>query len=147
MDPQAARDVIAKAWHAIDVADWDTLRALGHKDSAIRSGATEWHYGPDGIAALFAHYRENYDLDMRDYRTIVMGDKAAVETRLKLTYRTTKAGFPEARGQSTIVPVGSFITFREGLFFRTQMILSIDDWMRVFTADPDPDFAGQEGAG
>lgn len=144
MDPEVAKTLIEKAWRAIDEADWDTVRALGHKDSAIRSGASQWVFGNYSISDWFEHYRENYELDLSDHTTIVMGDRAAVETRLKLTYHTTKAGFPEACGQFTVVPIASFITFRDNLFFRTHMIMSIDDWMRVFMSEPRADFVPKE---
>ncbi|MEC7762560.1 MAG: hypothetical protein VX874_11695 [Pseudomonadota bacterium] len=145
MDPQIARDQIAKAWNAITHSDWEALGSVGHEGSAVRSEGSAWATDRGAIVDYFRHYAANYHLDMSNYTAIVMGERAAVETRLKLTYHTTKDGFPEARGQSVIVPVGTFITFRENLFYRTQMFLSIEDWMRIFTADPAPQGAG-EGA-
>ncbi|MAM59880.1 nuclear transport factor 2 family protein [Maritimibacter sp. UBA3975] len=137
MEPQQAKALIDTAWRAISQCDWDTLETLSHPDAAMRYGASQRVAGPGGVRAFFEHYGQNYRLDMRDYHPLVSGDRAAVETRLRLTYHTTKAGFPEARGQFAVVPFASFITFRDNLFYRTHLVYSLDDWMRVFDAAPE----------
>ncbi|NAZ37517.1 ketosteroid isomerase-related protein [Rubellimicrobium sp. CFH 75288] len=58
------------------------------------------------------------------------GDRAAAEYTIHGRYLSTDEGLPEARGQSYVLPVGSFFAIRDGRIARVSTHYNVPDWVR-----------------
>jgi steroid delta-isomerase-like uncharacterized protein len=62
------------------------------------------------------------------------GTRAAAEFTVNGTYLETDAGLPEARGQSYVLPAGSFSRSEDGRILRVTTYYNLADWMRQVSA-------------
>ena len=58
------------------------------------------------------------------------GTRAAAEFVVHGTYIATDDGLPEARGQSYVLPAGTFFTLRGGRIARVTTYYNLADWVR-----------------
>ena len=50
------------------------------------------------------------------------------------TYLQTDEGLPEAKGQTYVLPAGTFFTIRDGKIARVTTYYNLADWMRQVSA-------------
>ena len=50
------------------------------------------------------------------------------------TYLATDEGLPEAKGQTYVLPAGSFFTIRDGKIARVTTYYNLAEWMRQVSA-------------
>lgn len=57
------------------------------------------------------------------------GGRAAAEFVVHGTYLATDDGLPEARGQTYVLPAGTFFAVRDGLIARVTTYYNLEDWL------------------
>jgi len=76
------------------------------------------------------HMNRCYRETLTDMVVFTAEDRAAAEYVVNGTYLETDAGCPEARGQTYVLPAGSFFTLRDGKIARVTTYYNFADWAR-----------------
>lgn len=62
------------------------------------------------------------------------GTRAAAEFVVHGSYLATDEGLPEAKGQTYVLPAGSFFTLKDGLITRVVTYYNLADWVKQVSA-------------
>jgi steroid delta-isomerase-like uncharacterized protein len=62
------------------------------------------------------------------------GNRVAAEFIVNGTYLATDAGLPEARGQTYVLPAGSFFSVEDGKITRVVTYYNLADWIAQVSA-------------
>ncbi|WP_417725925.1 ketosteroid isomerase-related protein [Roseovarius sp.] len=62
------------------------------------------------------------------------GTRAAAEFVVNGSYLATDEGLPEAKGQTYVLPAGSFFTLKDGLITRVVTYYNLADWVKQVSA-------------
>jgi steroid delta-isomerase-like uncharacterized protein len=83
------------------------------------------------FAEFCAHMSRCYREELTDMVILASADgtRAAAEYTVNGTYLETDPGLPEARGQSYVLPAGSFFTLKNGRIVRVTTYYNLADWM------------------
>ena len=78
-------------------------------------------------ARMTHHYREQ----LQDIAVMVSkdGTRAAAEFNVNGTYLATDSGLPEAKGQTYMLPAGTFFAIRGGKIARVTTYYNLTDWL------------------
>lgn len=112
--------------------DWDRLGQFSNLEGTLHITEAAYLKGVQAVSAYIDHYLEYYDLSVTKLGIIVDGDKAAVELKLKIIYKKQKPGMPACTGQSAIVPMSVFLSFKDEIAQSGRLTYSLEDWLAVF---------------
>ena len=87
-------------------------------------------HGKEKFRAFCEHMNRCYQETLKDIVVFEAegGTRAAAEFMVHGTYLETDDGLPEARGQSYLLPAGSFFTLEDGLITRVVTYYNLADW-------------------
>ena len=87
--------------------------------------------GKDKFRAFNARMEHNYKERLENVTVMVSkdGTRAAAEFNVHGTYLNTDTGLPEAKGQTYILPAGTFFVVRDGKIARVTTYYSLTDWL------------------
>jgi steroid delta-isomerase-like uncharacterized protein len=90
--------------------------------------------GRAAFAEFCSHMGVSYREELRDlvifHPADHAGGRAAAEFMVHGTYLQTDPGLPEAKGQTYILPGGSFFALRDGKIARVTTYYNMQDWIR-----------------
>jgi steroid delta-isomerase-like uncharacterized protein len=110
---------------------------------ALLDPDVEHHVNEGGIRRgkiLFAEFCAHMSHCYRERLTDIVvfasedGTRAAAEFVVNGEYLRTDSGLPEARGQTYVLPAGSFFTLRNGRISRVTTYYNLADWVRQVSA-------------
>lgn len=89
-------------------------------------------HGTELFRAFCGHMATCYREELTEIVLFVTpdGTRGAAEYVVNGTYLATDAGLPEAKGQSYVLPAGSFFTLRDGRISRVTTYYNLADWIR-----------------
>jgi steroid delta-isomerase-like uncharacterized protein len=128
--------VIEAYYDAFNRGDVEGMLALLDPD-------VEHHVNEGGIrrgkilfAEFCAHMSHCYRERLTDFVVFASedGTRAAAEFVVNGEYLRTDSGLPEARGQTYVLPAGSFFTLRNGRISRVTTYYNLADWVRQVSA-------------
>ncbi|GAA0299327.1 ketosteroid isomerase-related protein [Rhodovulum strictum] len=126
------QDVIERYFAAFNAGDTQGMLAELAEDIEHHVNEGVIRRGKPAFAEFCAHmsrcYRERLT-DMVIFETRD-GTRAAAEYVVNGTYLETDAGLPEARGQTYVLPAGSFFTLKDGKIARVTTYYNLADWLR-----------------
>lgn len=126
------RDVIDRYFTAFNAGDTGGMLAELAEDVEHHVNEGVIRRGKPAFAEFCAHMSRCYRETLTDMVILVNGDgtRAAAEYVVNGTYLETDAGLPEARGQSYVLPAGSFFTLKDGRIARVTTYYNLADWLR-----------------
>lgn len=132
MPRAAALAVISAYYEAFNRGDTSAMEALLTEDFEHHVNEGQIRHGVEKFRAFNAHMTRCYREKLTDI--VVMandaGTRAAAEFVVHGSYIATDDGLPEARGQSYILPAGSFFTLRGNRIQRVTTYYNLADWIR-----------------
>ena len=137
-DGAAASEAVVRAYYAaFNAGDRDAMLALLTEDVAhdINQGGRET--GREAFRHFLAHMDRCYRERLADIVVMASpdGTRAAAEFVVHGTYLATDAGLPEARGQTYVLPAGTFFELRDGKIARVTTCYNLADWSRQVGAE------------
>jgi steroid delta-isomerase-like uncharacterized protein len=126
----ASEALVRTYYEAFNRGDRGAMLALLTDDVAhdINQGGRE--VGKEAFARFLAHMDRCYRERLED--VVVMtgadGSRAAAEFTVHGTYLATDAGLPPARGQTYVLPAGTFFALRDGRIARVTTCYNLADW-------------------
>lgn len=132
MSHAASRAAIERYFAAFNRDDTDAMLDELAEDVAHHVNEGEIRRGKDLFAAFNAHMADCYAERLTDMVVFVNedGSRAAAEFVVNGTYLKTDGSLPEARGQTYVLPAGSFFTLRDGKIARVTTYYNLADWLR-----------------
>jgi steroid delta-isomerase-like uncharacterized protein len=87
--------------------------------------------GRDKFRAFNARMTHHYKEELRDIAVMVSkdGTRAAAEFNVHGQYINTDAGLPAAKGQTYVLPAGTFFAIRGGKIARVTTYYNLTDWI------------------
>ena len=87
--------------------------------------------GKDKFRAFNARMSHHYQEQLEDIAVMVSkdGTRAAAEFNVNGKYLATDSGLPEAKGQTYILPAGTFFAIRDGKIARVTTYYNLTDWI------------------
>lgn len=132
MPRASALAVISSYYDAFNRGDTAAMEALVTEDFEHHVNEGVIRHGVEKFREFNAHMTRCYRERLADI--VVMandaGSRAAAEFVVHGAYIATDAGLPEARGQTYILPAGTFFTLRGDRIARVTTYYNLADWMR-----------------
>jgi steroid delta-isomerase-like uncharacterized protein len=91
----------------------------------------ERRIGLDKFKAFNARMDHHYKERLENIAIMVNedGSRAAAEFNVHGTYLNTDAGLPEAKGQTYVLPAGTYFVIRDGKIARVTTYYNLTDWI------------------
>ncbi len=123
--------LIRRYYEAFNAGDNDGMLAYLTDDVIHDVNQGERRTGKDKFRAFNArmthHYRER--LDNIAIMVSKDGTRAAAEFNVHGAYLATDSGLPEAKGQTYVLPAGTFFAIRDGKIARVTTYYNLTDWI------------------
>lgn len=129
-------DVITAYFAAFNAGDIDGMLALLDPDVEHHVNEGGIRRGRTAFAEFCAHMNRCYRERLTDIVVFASADggRGAAEFTVNGTYLHTDAGLPEAKGQTYVLPGGSFFTLKGGRICRVTTYYNLKDWLRQVSA-------------
>jgi steroid delta-isomerase-like uncharacterized protein len=131
-----AAELIGRYYAAFNAGDAAGMLDCLTEDMRHDPNQGEPRHGKTLFAAFLAHMDRCYAERLED--VVVMteptGTQAAGTFTVHGTYKATDDGLPEARGQTYVLPAGTFFSIRDGLISRVATSYNLPDWIRQVSA-------------
>ena len=131
-----SQDVISRDYAAFDAGDVPGMLDCLTEDVAHHVNEGGVRVGKDAFEAFCAHMNRSYQERLEDI--VVMrsedGTRAAAEFTVHGRYLETDDGLPEARGQTYVLPAGTFFSLSGGKIARVVTYYNLADWTRQVSA-------------
>lgn len=127
-----ALDTIHRYYAAFNAGDTTAMEALLSDDFEHHVNEGNIRKGVEKFREFNAHMTRSYRENLTDI--VVMADdsgtRAAAEFVVNGTYLATDEGLPEAKGQTYVLPAGTFFTLKGGRIQRVTTYYNLSDWIR-----------------
>lgn len=91
----------------------------------------ERRHGKERFRAFNARMAHNYSEKLEDIVVMVSqdGSRAAAEFNVHGVYMNSEDGLPPAKGQTYVLPAGTFFAIRDGKIARVTTYYNLTDWI------------------
>ena len=91
----------------------------------------ERRQGKEKFRAFSARMEHNYKEELKDIVVMVSkdGTRASAEFNVHGIYKNTDEGLPPAKGQTYVLPAGTFFAIRDGKIARVTTYYNLTDWI------------------
>ena len=127
-----ARATITAYFQAFNAGDTKAMLACLSDDVAHHVNEGQVHVGKEKFAAFCDHMSASYKEELKDMVifTNPEGTRGSAEFIVHGTYLATDPGLPEAKGQTYVLPAGSFFSLDNGKITRVVTYYNLADWIR-----------------
>jgi steroid delta-isomerase-like uncharacterized protein len=133
----ATHNLIEKYFEAFNRGDSDAMLTFLAETVIHDVNQGERRVGKDKFRAFNARMAHNYQerLERISVMTSADGRRAAAEFMVHGTYKNTDEGLPPAKGQTYVLPAGTFFTIENGLIGRVTTYYNLTDWLLQVTGE------------
>ena len=133
---RSSLDTVTAYYTAFNAENPAGMLACVTDDIEHRVNEADIRLGAAKFADFCAHMGVSYREQLKDIETFVnhSGTRAAAEFTVHGAYLKTDPGLPEAKGQSYILPAGSFFDLKDGKISRITTFYNLNDWIAQVSA-------------
>ncbi len=127
-----AKAVLQRYFDAFNAGDTAGMLAELADDVAHHVNEGQVRVGKELFSEFCAHMDRCYRETLTDIVVFANDDgtRAAAEFTVNGEYLATDEGLPEAKGQTYVLPAGSFMTLTDGKISRVTTYYNLADWVR-----------------
>jgi steroid delta-isomerase-like uncharacterized protein len=139
-DESAARvataSLIRDYYTAFNGGDSEGMIAFLSDDVIHDVNQGERREGKEKFRAFNARMDHHYKEELKDIVVMVSkdGTRASAEFNVHGQYLATDSGLPEAKGQTYVLPAGTFFAVRDGKITRVTTYYNLTDWIMQVSA-------------
>jgi steroid delta-isomerase-like uncharacterized protein len=135
---QATAALIRRYYEAFNSGDNEAMIACLTDDVIHDVNQGERRVGLDKFKAFNARMDHHYKEKLENIAVMVSqdGSRAAAEFNVHGQYLNTDEGLPKAKGQTYVLPAGTFFAIRDGKIARVTTYYNLTDWIMQVSADP-----------
>jgi steroid delta-isomerase-like uncharacterized protein len=128
---QSARNTVTAYYAAFNAENPTGMLACVTDGIEHRVNEGGIRLGREKFAEFCTHMGVSYREQLKDIEIFVneAGTRAAAEFVVHGAYLKTDPGLPEARGQTYILPAGSFFDLQDGKISRITTFYNLNDWI------------------
>lgn len=123
--------LIRSYYDAFNAGDNETMLAHLAEDVIHDVNQGERRVGKDKFRAFNARMTHHYKETLTDIAVMVSkdGTRAAAEFNVNGTYLNSDSDLPPAKGQTYVLPAGTFFAIRDGKIARVTTYYNLTDWI------------------
>ncbi len=123
--------LIRRYYDAFNAGDGEAMLACLTDDVIHDVNQGERRVGKEKFRAFNARMDHHYKERLEGIAVMVSkdGTRAAAEFNVNGKYLATDSGLPEAKGQTYILPAGTFFAIRDGKIARVTTYYNLTDWI------------------
>ncbi len=123
--------LIRRYYDAFNAGDSEVMLSFLTDDVIHDVNQGERRQGKDKFRAFNARMTHHYKEELRDIVVLVSKDgaRAAAEFNVHGKYLNTDEGLPPAKGQTYVLPAGTFFAIRDGKIARVTTYYNLTDWI------------------
>jgi len=127
--------LIRRYYEAFNAGDSEGMLACLTDDAIHDVNQGERRTGKDKFRAFNARMTHHYRERLENIAVMVSkdGSRAAAEFNVHGEYLVTDSGLPEAKGQTYVLPAGTFFAIRDGKIARVTTYYNLTDWIAQVT--------------
>ena len=127
--------LIRRYYEAFNAGDREGMLACLTDDAIHDVNQGERRTGKDKFRAFNARMTHHYRERLENIAVMVSkdGSRAAAEFNVHGEYLVTDSGLPEAKGQTYVLPAGTFFAIRDGKIARVTTYYNLTDWIAQVT--------------
>jgi steroid delta-isomerase-like uncharacterized protein len=127
----ATRTLLETYYAAFNRADWNAFLGMLTDDVIHDVNQGERRQGLDKFKAFNARMDHHYKEKLENVVVMVSKDgaRASAEFNVHGVYKATDSGLPEAKGQTYVLPAGTFFAIRDGRIARVTTYYNLTDWI------------------
>lgn len=127
----ATAALIRRYYEAFNRGDNAAMLSMLTDDVIHDVNQGERRTGKDKFKAFQARMDHNYKERLENITVLVSKDatRAAAEFNVHGTYLNTDEGLPPAKGQTYVLPAGTFFAVRDGKIARVTTYYNLTDWL------------------
>ena len=127
----ATAQLIRRYYEAFNKGDGEAMLAFLAEDVIHDVNQGERRTGKDKFRAFNARMDHHYKEELHDIAVMVSKDgaRAAAEFNVHGKYLNTDEGLPDAKGQTYVLPAGTFFAIRDGKIARVTTYYNLTDWI------------------
>ncbi len=122
-------DVIERYFAAFNAGNIEGMLAELHENVAHHVNEGDVRIGKAEFAAFCMHMNRCYRETLTDIVVFAQGERGAAEFTVNGTYLETDSGCPKARGQTYVLPAGSFFSLAGDKITRVTTYYNKSDWV------------------
>jgi steroid delta-isomerase-like uncharacterized protein len=133
---RATAALIRRYYEAFNGGDTAGMHACLTDDVIHDVNQGERRVGIDKFKAFSARMDHHYREKLENIAVMVSQDgaRAAAEFNVHGTYLNTDEGLPRAKGQTYVLPAGTFFAIRDGKIARVTTYYNLTDWIMQVSA-------------
>jgi steroid delta-isomerase-like uncharacterized protein len=135
---QAATEALIKRYYdAFNSGDSEGMLACLTDDVAHDVNQGVRRPGKEAFRVFCAHMARCYQEQLKNMVLMVSPDgaRAAAEFNVHGSYLETDEGLPPAKGQTYVLPAGTFFAIRDGKIARVTTYYNLTDWLMQVTGE------------
>ena len=123
--------LVRRYYDAFNAGDGEGMLACLTDDVVHDVNQGERRTGKEKFRAFNARMAHHYRERLADIAVMVSkdGSRAAAEYNVDGAYLATDSGLPQAKGQTYILPAGTFFAIRDGKIARVTTYYNLTDWI------------------
>jgi len=123
--------LIRDYYAAFNRGDTDTMLTFLTDDVIHDVNQGERRVGIEKFRAFNARMTHNYKEELKDIVVLVSKDatRAAAEFNVHGVYKNSEEGLPDAKGQTYVLPAGTFFAIRGDKIARVTTYYNLTDWI------------------
>jgi steroid delta-isomerase-like uncharacterized protein len=123
--------LVRRYYDAFNAGDGEGMLACLTDDVVHDVNQGERRTGKEKFRAFNARMAHHYRERLADIAVMVSkdGSRAAAEYNVDGTYLATDSGLPQAKGQTYILPAGTFFAIRDEKIARVTTYYNLTDWI------------------
>jgi steroid delta-isomerase-like uncharacterized protein len=127
--------LVRRYYDAFNAGDGEAMLACLTDDVIHDINQGERRTGKEKFRAFNARMAHHYREQLENIAVMVSkdGTRAAAEFNVNGTYLATDSGLPEAKGQTYVLPAGTFFAIRDGKIARVTTYYNLTDWIAQVT--------------
>ena len=127
--------LIRRYYEAFNAGNSDGMIACLTDDVIHDVNQGERRQGKDKFRAFNARMDHHYKEELKDIVVMVSKDgaRASAEFNVHGKYLNTDEGLPDAKGQTYVLPAGTFFAIKDGKITRVTTYYNLTDWILQVT--------------
>ena len=127
----ATAKLIRDYYEAFNRGDSEAMLSMLTDDVIHDVNQGERRTGKDRFRAFNARMAHNYSEQLKDIVVMVSkdGSRASAEFNVHGVYKNSEEGLPPAKGQTYVLPAGTFFAVRDGKIARVTTYYNLTDWI------------------
>lgn len=129
----SSNEIIQKYYDAFNNQNWEQMLKLVHPDIVHEPNQGESRTGKEAFSAFMADMDRCYSEELREIviYSSSQPDKLAASFVVHGIYKQGDEGFPEAKGQTYVLPAAAFLEIKDGLISKVTTFYNLQQWIKL----------------